>query len=79
MNQPRTVTCIKLKEELPALPFKPFPTEFGQMIYDRVSMQAWRMWARQIQAWWMQTWRLQRRQRRWRRRRSLVQSCRHCA
>ena len=44
MNQPRTVTCIKLKEELPALPFKPFPTEFGQMIYDRVSMQAWRMW-----------------------------------
>jgi Fe-S cluster biosynthesis and repair protein YggX len=47
MNQPRTVHCNKLDQELPALPFKPFPTEFGQLLYDRVSMQAWQMWLRE--------------------------------
>jgi Fe-S cluster biosynthesis and repair protein YggX len=47
MNQPRTVHCIKLEQDLPALPFKPFPTEFGQQLYERVSMQAWQMWLRE--------------------------------
>lgn len=47
MNQPRTVHCQKLKQDLPGLPFKPFPNEFGQLLYDRVSMQAWQMWIRE--------------------------------
>jgi Fe-S cluster biosynthesis and repair protein YggX len=44
MNEPRTVFCKKLQKELPGLPFKPFQTEFGQMIYDHVSMEAWQEW-----------------------------------
>ncbi len=44
MNQPRTVFCKKLQEELPALPFKPFKTDFGQTLYDEVSLKAWQMW-----------------------------------
>lgn len=44
MNAQRTVMCKKLGEELPAMPFKPLPTEFGQEIYENVSMQAWQMW-----------------------------------
>jgi Fe-S cluster biosynthesis and repair protein YggX len=43
-NQPRMVKCSKLGEELPGIPFKPFPTEFGQKIFDNVSMRAWQMW-----------------------------------
>ena len=43
----RTVVCIKLGQELPALPFKPFPNEFGQQLYDRVSLEAWQMWLRE--------------------------------
>jgi Fe-S cluster biosynthesis and repair protein YggX len=44
---PRTVHCSKLGEELPGLPFKPFPGEFGQRIYDHVSLQAWQMWIKE--------------------------------
>ena len=44
MNQSRTVKCIKLGKDLPGMPFKPFPNEFGQEIYDNVSMEAWKMW-----------------------------------
>ena len=40
----RTVMCKKLGQELPAIPFKPFPNEFGQLLFDHVSMDAWRMW-----------------------------------
>jgi Fe-S cluster biosynthesis and repair protein YggX len=47
MNAPRTVLCRKLREELPALPFKPFPNEFGQALYDSVSLKAWQMWLRE--------------------------------
>ena len=43
----RTVMCKKLGQELPAMPFKPFPNEFGQQIYDHVSMEAWQMWLRE--------------------------------
>jgi Fe-S cluster biosynthesis and repair protein YggX len=42
--EPRIVKCIKLGQELPGLPFKPFPTELGQQIFDNVSLQAWQMW-----------------------------------
>ena len=44
MNAPRTVLCRKLGQELPALPFRPFPDDFGQLLYDNVSLQAWQMW-----------------------------------
>lgn len=44
MNAPRTVHCKKYDEDLQGLPFKPFPDEFGQLIYDNVSMKAWREW-----------------------------------
>lgn len=47
MNTPRTVHCKKLGQDLPGLPFKPFPTELGQLIYDNVSLQAWQMWIRE--------------------------------
>ena len=44
---PRMVKCVKLGEELPGMPFKPFPTEFGQQVFDSVSMQAWQMWLKE--------------------------------
>ncbi|MBL4685955.1 MAG: oxidative damage protection protein [Nannocystaceae bacterium] len=44
MNEPRNVHCKKLGRELPALRFKPFTDEFGQMIFDNVSQEAWQMW-----------------------------------
>lgn len=44
MNAPRTVLCKKHGQELPGLPFKPFPGEFGDLLYDNVSMQAWKEW-----------------------------------
>lgn len=47
MNQPRTVFCKKLKQELPALPFRPFTDGFGQELYDNISMQAWQMWLKE--------------------------------
>lgn len=40
----KTVTCIKLKAELPGLEFMPYPGELGQKIFDQVSQQAWRAW-----------------------------------
>lgn len=40
----RKVKCVKLHQELDAIPFKPFDNELGQRIYDNVSMDAWRMW-----------------------------------
>lgn len=47
MSQERTVFCKKLQQELPAMPFKPFPNEWGQEIYDHVSRDAWQMWLRE--------------------------------
>jgi len=38
------VMCKKLGKELPGLPFKPFTDDFGQLVYDNVSLEAWRMW-----------------------------------
>lgn len=43
----RMVFCKKLQQELPGLPFKPFTDDFGQQLYDNVSMQAWQMWLRE--------------------------------
>lgn len=40
----RTVHCIKLDKELPALAKAPFPTEFGNEIAEKVSKEAWDQW-----------------------------------
>lgn len=40
----RMVKCVKLGEDLPGLPYKPFNDELGQRIYDTISMKAWQEW-----------------------------------
>ena len=40
----RTVFCVKLKRELPALPSPPWPGPLGRRIYEQVSQEAWEMW-----------------------------------
>lgn len=41
---PRIVHCKKLDKDLPGLPFKPFEGEFGQKLYDEISLDAWKEW-----------------------------------
>jgi Fe-S cluster biosynthesis and repair protein YggX len=40
----RTVFCVKLQKDLPALDEAPWPGELGKRIYDNVSAEAWKMW-----------------------------------
>lgn len=40
----RTVKCVKLGRELPALDEKPWPGALGDRIYEQVSAEAWAMW-----------------------------------
>ena len=40
----RLVHCIKLDRELPGLAKPPLPNEVGQLIYEKVSKEAWDMW-----------------------------------
>ena len=40
----RTVNCVKLHAELPALSAQPYPGDLGQRIYDTISAQAWNQW-----------------------------------
>ena len=40
----RTVFCVKLLRELPALEEAPWPGPLGQRIFDQVSEEAWEMW-----------------------------------
>ena len=47
MSSPRMVFCKKLGKEAPGLPFKPFTDDFGQLLFDNVSMEAWQMWLRE--------------------------------
>ncbi|MBM3751661.1 MAG: oxidative damage protection protein [Acidimicrobiia bacterium] len=44
----RTVHCVKLHRELPALPSPPWPGALGQRIYEQVSQEAWTMWEEQM-------------------------------
>ena len=39
----KTVQCVKLKQELPALDSPPIPGELGKKIQEQVSADAWRM------------------------------------
>jgi len=41
---PRTVQCVLLKRELPALERAPYPGELGRRIFDNVSKEAWARW-----------------------------------
>jgi Fe-S cluster biosynthesis and repair protein YggX len=41
---PRTVFCVKLQRNLPALDAPPWPGSLGQRIYEQVSAEAWEMW-----------------------------------
>ncbi|MCA9580172.1 MAG: Fe(2+)-trafficking protein [Myxococcales bacterium] len=43
----RTVQCIKLQKELPALAKAPFPTDLGKFILDNVSKEAWDLWLKE--------------------------------
>jgi Fe-S cluster biosynthesis and repair protein YggX len=40
----RTVFCVKLQRELPALDAPPWPGPLGQRIFEQVSEEAWVMW-----------------------------------
>ncbi|MFS0825527.1 oxidative damage protection protein [Pseudomonas phoenicis] len=40
----RTVTCRKLKQDLPGLDRPPFPGAKGQDIFENISRQAWEDW-----------------------------------
>jgi len=44
---PARVHCVKLDQDLPALPAPPFPSELGRRIQTQVSRQAWEMWLEQ--------------------------------
>lgn len=38
------VTCAKLHQTLPGLPYKPFTDALGQRIFDTISAEAWAQW-----------------------------------
>jgi Fe-S cluster biosynthesis and repair protein YggX len=40
----RTVLCVKFQKELPGLDAPPWPGELGQKIYEKVSLEAWKLW-----------------------------------
>ena len=44
MTEERIVHCKKLGQDLPGLRYKPFTDDFGKLLYDNVSQQAWQMW-----------------------------------
>ncbi len=40
----RSVFCVKLKQELLGLDFKPLPGDLGEKIYNSISKEAWSQW-----------------------------------
>jgi Fe-S cluster biosynthesis and repair protein YggX len=45
----RTVFCVKLKQDLPALKEVPFDGHpLGQRVYENVSAEAWRQWVEHL-------------------------------
>ncbi len=44
----RTVYCVKLGQELPALKSPPYPGELGQRVYENVSQEGWNLWLQQM-------------------------------
>ncbi len=43
MSQNKTVMCVKLNKELPALEAPPIPGPVGKKVYEQVSAQAWKL------------------------------------
>ena len=43
----RLVTCIKLGKEAPGLKSAPYPTDFGQYIFENVCKEAWDQWIKE--------------------------------
>ena len=43
MNK-KTLYCVKLKKELPALEEQPIPGALGEKILNQISEQAWQQW-----------------------------------
>lgn len=43
-DEGRTVTCAKLGEPLPAMPFRPFQNDLGERVYNEISVAAWKNW-----------------------------------
>ncbi len=39
----RTVHCVKLKKELPALESPPIPGPLGKKVFEQVSAEAWKL------------------------------------
>jgi Fe-S cluster biosynthesis and repair protein YggX len=42
----RTVNCVLLKSEAPALDRPPYPGPLGQRIYESVSKEGWARWVK---------------------------------
>jgi len=40
----KTVHCVVLKQEAPALPKPPYPGELGERIFQNVSDEGWKQW-----------------------------------
>ena len=40
----RTVQCVKFQKELPGLNAAPWPGELGQRVYEKVSIEGWKLW-----------------------------------
>jgi len=38
------VNCSKLKKELEALDYQPYPGDIGKKILENISAEAWQMW-----------------------------------
>ena len=43
----RIIHCIKLDKDLPGLMKPPYPTELGQLVFEKVSKEAWDMWLKE--------------------------------
>jgi Fe-S cluster biosynthesis and repair protein YggX len=43
----RLVRCIKLDRDLPGLAKPPFPNELGQLVFEKVSKEAWDLWLKE--------------------------------
>ena len=44
----RSVFCLVLKKEAPALDNMPYPGEIGQRIYDNISAEGWSQWLQRL-------------------------------
>ena len=40
----RTVHFVKFQKDLPGLDAPPWPGELGQRVFEKVSVQAWKLW-----------------------------------